>query len=713
MPSKHFFISHAAQASSPARLSGIACAVYLGLQGTALAQSTTATADVRTLGEVSVTAQAVDNSNSYQNPTTSTATRTEIPIKDIPQSISSITAQVIEDTADSGSIESALEYAGAGKGNNFLGSLSVYSVRGFSTSEFYRNGFAINTPQYGNASPDSASISSVDVMRGPSALSFGRGDPGGAFNIVSKKPQAKPEYSVGLTLDSEGARRLTLDASGALEASQRLLYRINAAVDNSDTFRDHVEKKRQYIAPSLSWQLTPDTLVMLDAEYSKVKTPLDRGIPYTSDSRTLFLGDPSTGDFETENALGQLRMEHQFSPDWRIEGGIQRMTGSAYGMALHPGNISTDGQTIVRSVFKRDNGWDNTVAQAFLHGKFHTVGIQHQLMLGTEWREEYVDTWQVNGGGYPLNLSNPVYGVAVADQAWSRAPYTDSKNRAFILQDQITITPRLRALLGLRHDDYEADTGNTIAGTSVKTDMSSTTPRLGLSYDITPATTAYMSYARSFKPNAGLSFYNTSFAPEEGTSWEGGLKFALFDAQLDVTTAIFHTERDNVLTPDPINDTFSIAAGQVRSQGFDVSLAGNITPQLRLTGYAGWVDAEVTRSSTGDTSLPVGARLANIPKVRASLMAMYNFGGELQGLSTGGGIQYVGERVSSSSTAAYTMGSYSTVDLMANYQLSRNITLRGAVRNVFDKHYLDRAWSNTIAYPGAPRSVQVSLMVKI
>lgn len=647
--------------------------------------------------------------------TTSSATHTDTPVREIPQSVSVITQQVLENAGDN-TIQAAMDLSGVGRINNFAGSLTSYSMRGFAATDYYRNGMLQNTGFGSGGMPDIIGIQSLDVLRGPSSLMFGQGSPGGTMNIVSKQPQAQASQVFGIETDSEGARRGTIDLTGPLNTSGSLLYRLSGALENSDTFRDHVNVKRQYFAPSLHWQITPATRLKLDIDYLRQKAPFDRGIIQSSTLRYglpdigKFYGEPAAGNFDNKSATTQMRLEHDLSQNWSLELGAQYTTGSRVGNTIDFVALQPDLRTISRTAFSRDHDWHSSLAQAFINGQFELAGMTHRVLAGLEVRKGFFSLhhWKAVRGSDPLlqDVYEPEYGAMLPTFADNRHENTRTRNHAFLVQDQVRIAPRLSVLAGLRLDRYRSDVTNRLNGKTVSTDATAVTPRLGLNYDITDTDTVYLSYSRSFTPNSGLNAQGENFDPERGTAYELGVKSDFFNRRLQVTTSVFNIVKTNVLTTDPARNEFSIAAGEVRSRGLDISLSGRILPHTRLTGYAAWLDAEVTK----DNTLGEGSPLENIPRRQLALMLMHEFNGRLSGLEAGASVRYASERFSSSSASAIRMAPITTFNLMAGYQFNRNVKINIAIKNVFDRKYVDYAF-NDYGYPGAPRTFQISLQI--
>ncbi|MBU0838136.1 MAG: TonB-dependent siderophore receptor [Gammaproteobacteria bacterium] len=673
--------------------------------------------------QVTASAERADGPvQGYRATRSASATRTDTAIHETPQSISVVPAQVVEDIGAT-RLEDALDYAGGvERGNNFGGQgLTEFLVRGFSTQEFYRNGFAVNRG-YPNM-PDANTLERIEVLRGPASMLYGRGDPGGTFNIVSKQPQAERRTVLGSQVNTDGLRRGTLDTTGALDESAAFTYRLNLVAEGSDSFRDHVESERYNIAPVLRWQLSDDTALILEGDYLHNRHPMDRGLTrYPNQARDLsrdrFLGEESAGKLTNQNATTQLRLEHQLDSQWMLRGGIQYLDGSLDGGAVENNGLAADGRTVGRNYSERWLNWNDLAVQANLEGHFDAAGLAHTLLLGVEFDDFNYDSQIDRSGGatsdFPIDLYDPVYGQPLP--ALTRTTTYDDENLksyAFFLQDQIALTERLTAQVGARLERFEQRYENklTPAG-SWDQAHNAVSPRFGLIYDLTEELAVYANTSRSFKPNRGADRSSQAFDPEKGIAHEVGIKYELPEHDLSVTAALFHITKENVLTSDPVDSNYQIAAGEARSRGFDISVAGNITPQWRVIGGYAYVDAEVTESSSA--SMPTGTRLANVPRHSFNLLDTYEFAeGPLAGLGVGMGVKYVGDRKGGATSTAFDMDAYTTVDLLAYYPLTERVRLNLNLNNLFDEEYEERAWGNIWAYPGAPRTLQAGIAITL
>lgn len=653
----------------------------------------------------------------YHATRSASATRTDTAIHETPQSISVVSKDVVEDLGAT-RLQDALDYAGGmGRANNFGGQgLTTFTVRGFTTGEFYRNGFPINRG-YPNM-PDANTIERLEVLRGPATMLYGRGDPGGTFNVVSKQPLAERTVTLGSQLNDQGMKRGTLDASGPLDDEGRLAYRLNVVGEGGDTFRDHVETERYGVTPVITWQATDDTKVTFEGDFMRNNHPLDRGLTRFPNqrgtpSRDTFWGDKDAGKLHNDNNMAQLRFEHMLNDNWTLGGGFQWLDGSLKGNAIEangPGSLGADGRTLQRNFNYRKLEWTDKDYQLNLTGHFSTGGFDHTLLTGIEY-EDYdyksiIQRSSAAAGTYPIDIFDPVYGQP--RPALTRTPTHDKENLktyAAFVQDQVALTERLKVLAGARFERFEHDYQNYV-GKSWQAADNAVTPRVGVIYDLTDTVAVYADAARSFKPNTGASREGAGFAPEKGKSYEMGIKWEALDRQLSVDAAIYQIEKKNVLTTDPVDNTFSVAAGQVRSRGFDLNVAGNLTPEWRVIGGYAYVDAEVTR----DNTLRSGTRLMNIPRNSFSLLNVYEFqDGALKGLGLGAGGKYVDQRAGQTANTAFSMDAYTVVDLLGYYKVNERVRLNLDVKNLFNREYEEGAFGNIYAYPGAPRTVQVGI----
>ncbi|MNG89364.1 Ferrichrome-iron receptor precursor [compost metagenome] len=621
---------------------------------------------------------------------------------------------VLEDTGAT-RLQDGLDYAGGvGRANNFGGQgLTTFTVRGFTTGEFYRNGFPINRG-YPNA-PDANTVERLEVIRGPASSLYGRGDPGGTFNVVSKQPLPEPKVTLGSQFDDQGMHRATLDATGPLNQDGSLAYRLNLLGEGGESFRDDVESERYDVAPVLSWQVNDSTKIVFEGDFMRNNHPLDRGLTrYAtqtgSASRDTYIWEKGSDNLlHNDNNMAQVRFEHLLNDNWTLGGGFQFLDGSLKGNAVEANGAPADGRTLQRNFNYRKLEWTDRDWQLNLTGHFDTGAFSHTLLTGIEYEDyDYSSIIRRSTASYPIDIYNPVLGqprpaLATVPTTWDTE---NLKTWAFFIQDQVALTERLKALAGVRFERFEHDYDDKRpANRDFSKGENGVTPRFGLIYDLTDTVAVYANTARSFKPNSGASLQGSGFDPEKGKSYELGVKWEALDRQLSVDAAIYHIVKENVLTRDPADPNYNLAAGEVRSRGLDINVAGNLTPEWRVIGGYAYVDAEVTK----DNRLPSGTRLANIPRNSFSLLNTYEFqDGLAKGLGLGVGVKYVDDRNGQTEAVTYNMDQYTVVDLLAFYKVNDNIRLNLDLKNLFNKEYDEGAF-NFYAYPGAPRTVQAGV----
>ncbi|MBJ9488045.1 TonB-dependent siderophore receptor [Acinetobacter baumannii] len=664
-----------------------------------------------TLATIKIKAQQASD-QTYKVDSSSSATRSEIALQDTPQSVSVVTQKVIEDIGATRLVEALDLAGGVTRANNFGGQgLTGFNVRGFTSGEFYRNGFPINRG-YPNA-PDSNTIERVDVLRGPSSSLYGRGDPGGTFNLISKTPKSEQQTTLGAQLNSEGLYRTTVDTTGTIPNAENIGYRLNVIAEGGDSYRDHVESKRYGIAPVIQWQATDATKVTFEADILRNQHPLDRGHTRYPTQKS-FNSSPETYLWETgkyynrlynDNNMTQLRVEHDLGNDWKLNAGVQYLNGKLHGYAVEANGIQADGETLGRNYNYRELKWQDTDAQINLTGNFQLLGLAHTLVTGLEYEnydyKSYIIRSSGDIGSYPINIYNPVLGQPLPEL--NRVTTHDRENlktTALFVQDQIDLNERLSALLGLRFEHYEHDYKNLLPNTTNwNTSHDAFIPRLGLVYKASDDLSLYGNAAKSFKPNTGASRNGKGFDPEEGTAYELGFKWQALDNMLSIDSAIFYANKENVLTLDPVDSAYKVAAGEVRSRGIELNIAGQITPAWKIIGGYAYTDAEVTK----DNTLQKGTALANIPKNSFNLLNIYEFqDGPLQGLGLGINQKYIDKRAGQTANSTYTMKGYAVTDLVSYYQATPKLRLNLDVKNIFDKVYDESAF-NLYAYPGESR----------
>ena len=658
----------------------------------------------------------------YQARRSGSATKTDTPLDEVPQAVSVIPATVLDDLR-SPRIEKALDYAGGVARQNDFGGLTMYeySIRGLTTSEFYKDGFSVNR---GYMNPqDPSNVERIDVLKGPASSLYGRGDPGGTINIVSKRPQNDRFARLDLSAVRWDRYRSSLDVNTLLDDEGTMLYRMNLAVEDNKSFRDYRSSERQFFAPAFSWELSPQTRLLVQAEVIRSSQVFDRGVVAPNDhlgsvSRSDFFGEPGDGEIDNNNESLQAEIEQDLNASWTVRLASHYKQGRLNGGATEASFLADDARTLNREYRYRDFDWQDSITQLELRGLVYTGDIEHNLLIGTEYEryakdERLMRTRPIS----TIDIREPVYGqprppFSVGPGGRSTDRHELVHSRSLNLQDQMRLSEKLFGVIGARYDHYEHRLDNEVTGKRTEQTHEKITPRIGALYQLTPEVGVFANASQSFKPNTGAPRpgTGTSFDPEEGVGYEAGFKFDLLDSRLGMTVAAFHLTKENVLTADPADSTYQIAAGEVRSRGIDLQLTGQLTDEVRVIGAYAYVDAEVTK----DNTLASGSRLLNVPEHSGSLLGVYEFlDGGLKGLELGGGVNYVGDRSGNVADSGFELPGYTTVDLLARYKATQDLTLGVNLNNAFDRTYYERSYSNVWVMPGAPRNLSLSLSLNL
>ncbi|MEH2179900.1 TonB-dependent receptor [Nostoc sp.] len=666
-----------------------------------------------TSGDEPIELVVTGEQDGYRATDGSTATKTDTPLRDIPQSIQVVPRQVLQDQQARNLAEAVRNVPGVtqGGGSSSRDAFEGVLIRGFNVyTDILRNGLKDTGSAWQSFDP--AGIERVEVLKGPASVLYGSGSLGGIINYVTKQPLSEPYAAVEASAGSFNFYRGAIDLSGPLNPSKTVLYRLNLAGQTTESFLDFYDQKRYFVAPVVSWQISDRTKVTFSGEYQV--RPQKVGFSGLPIEGTL-LPNPNGKIPRNRNVLepfatydtSALRLgydlEHRFSSNWQLRNAFgytsfQRFKNWVYATALED-----DKRTIDRA-FQGDGGDDirSYNIDTYVVGKFATGGIGHQLVTGVNFIKSTSFTKDDFRPIAPIDLFNPVYGSQPGLITSSRKGPESSDTWGIYVQDQVTLADNLKLLLGLRYDTFSDKSIDQLNNNTKDTSSDDAfSPRVGLVYQPIPAISLYANYSRSFTPNGGKAFDGSLFQPERGTSYEVGIKGDI-NNKLSATFAYYDLTRSNVLTSDPQHPNFSIQTGEQGSNGVELSLAGEILSGWNIiAGYA-YTNARITE----DNDYPVGNSLDNVPKHTFNLWTSYEIqSGGFKGLGLGLGLFYVGERQGDLENT-YTLPSYFLTEAAIFYKQDR---FRAAVnvKNLFNVDYLESSQGNRLnLYYGDPLTVQ-------
>ena len=640
----------------------------------------------------------------YNPSSASTATRTDTPLRDIPQAIQVVPREVIEDqrvTRVGEALQNVSGVTDAGLFSNYLDSIFLRGFRTDSGRNFFRDGVRLNSYFLGFGAEDLANLECVEVLKGPASVLYGAVEPGGVINFVTKAPLSEPAYSFTASVGNYSSYRGEIDLTGPLNEQRTVLYRLNGVYDNSGSFREFVDSERIAIAPTLSIAFGPRTSLRIDGNFSRLETTPDNGIPAIGHRpadvpRSRSSNEPFSR-FEYEDLTLGYTLNHEFSDNWSFRN-IFRYQSFRVPEFLGPLNDAIDDAIgrVDRLAYSQRVNADSYSAQADFIGEFTTGSIQHRLLLGADFNYTRQDR-RFFFGSYPsINIFNPVYANQLYDTPTNFFRDDRFYSYGFYIQDQISFSSQWKFLIGGRYDifDQERTFGDVEPRERVFSQTDGKfTPRLGVVYQPSDTVSLYASYANSFLPS-GANRRNpdgSEFEPTTGTQYEIGVKADFLEGRLSATLAGFILERQNVATEDPDNPGFSITTGEQTSQGIELDIAGEILPGWNIIASATYLDARVTE----DNTIPEGNRLTNAAETSASLWTTYRIqSGNLEGLGFGLGLYYVGDREGDLANS-FTLPSYVRTDAALYYERD-NWQAALNIRNLFDvKYFLGSTASRT------------------
>lgn len=646
-----------------------------------------------------------------------TATKTDTPLIDIPQTINVVTREQIEDQAHH-SLGDILRYipgttVGQGEGNR-----DQITLRGQNTTaDFFLDGVRDDVQYYRGL----YNIERVEILKGPYALIFGRGGGGGIINRVQKSPLADDVIYAGqASVNSFGAYDVSADLNAPL--SDRAAVRINAVYENLDSHRDFVGGERFAWNPYVAFRLNDDWKLGLSYEYVNDDRTTDRGIPSIATGagqpnrplagyRDQFFGVPGVNRTKLEAQIAKVRLDGQLASNLNFSGTmLYGDYDKIYVNVFANGAATAQNGTVALSAYSDPTTRENFIAQANLVWDVETGPLAHKILIGAEYGDQKSANRRFNGtlSNASFNLANPIY-PTVAFNNLARDTISDVRFFSAYFQDQISLGDHIDVVAGLRYDSFD------IEGTDLfpvvdrpfarKDDKLS--PRLGLIFKPQENVSLYGSYSQSFLPRSGdqflaLSVTQQNLAPEKFTNYELGAKWDI-QPNLNVTLALFQLERSNATTPDPANPLASINIGKTRTQGVELAATGHITPFWQVHGGYSYQDAALAGNDF--------VRLGQVPKHQASLWNRFDV---TDALAAGIGVIHQSSQFAAIRTSPTTtkLPAFTRVDAALYYDLSEKVQLQLNVENLLDTRYYSDAHNNNNISTGAPINGRFTIRAK-
>lgn len=674
-----------------------------------------------------------------------TATKTDTPIQKVPQSISVVTAEEMA-LHQPKSVKEALSYT-PGVAVGTRGASNTYDyliIRGFAadgqSQNNYLNGLKMQGNFYNDAVIDPYMLERAEVMRGPVSVLYGKSNPGGLLNMVSKRPTTEPLKEVQFKMGTNSLFQTGFDFSDALDDDGVYSYRLTGLARSANAQQQGAEEQRYAIAPSFSWRPDDKTnFTFLSYFQNEPETGYYGWLPKEGTVSTLPNGKRLSTDFNegaknntysrNEKMVG-YSFDHEFNDTFTVrqnlryaENKVSQNSVYGYGMCsdpLYSSNPSTSpcasvpqsqwGHTLTRQYVDDNEKLQNFSVDTQLQSKFATGSLDHTLLTGVDFMRmrNDIDSWFGWAGSvapsdiYNLDRSDFDFGSHPGPGAAYRV-LNKQKQTGVYAQDQMQ-WDKVLVTLGGRYDWAQQDTLDREANTQHSRNDNEFTWRGGVNYLFDNGVTPYFSYSESFEPASTVGANGSIFAPSKGKQYEAGVKYVPNDRPIVITGAVYQLTKTNNLMADPNGSFFSVEGGEIRSRGVEVEAKAALSASVNVVGSYTYTDAEYTTDTNYKGNTP-----AQVPKHMASLWGDYTmFDGPLSGLTLGTGVRYTSSSYGDPANS-FKVGSYTLVDALVRYDLARlgmagsNVALH--VNNLFDREYVASCFNTYGCFWGAERQV--------
>lgn len=665
------------------------------------------------------------NPDGYDAPRAAAATRLNVPVIETPFSVQVVPLRVIEDQNALGLEEIYANVSGVTEAGNTLNAQTEIRpiIRGFEAAVPLRNGLRATTV----GAVDLVNVESIEVLKGPASILYGALEPGGVLNYTTKKPLMAPRYEVAQQFGGHGHSRTTLDATGPLNAARTVAYRVNAAYQDSDSFRDALALDRMAFMPSLTFRPDDRTELFLDFSYSRERVPYDSGVPFGLDGEPLvpidtFFGDPELDGRNLRDYFSSVGYVRQLGDAVTVRTQFQFHRVHARNESIrHRGVRGQPGAELLRRRYQNEDRTDDDYQfVADVVSNFDVGATSHQALVGFDlaYQDSTFLRFRQNLPNLPITADPQVRFVPPAHQP-QQTVLGSNRWAAVYFQDQISALPdgRLKLLVGGRYDTSRGE-GVRDGVAQAPTEAAKLTGRFGAGYSIAPSTLAFASVSQSFRPQiAGtVDVAGNLLDPQTGLQYEGGFKFELFGGRFSSTASVYHIRKDNVPVFNfPLfleTGAFTYFPGVAeRSRGVELDFAGRVTDGLSLIVNYAWNDAETVENEADPSE--IGLQLGNTPAHLSRAWIAYDLpdAGPLAGLGFGLGVRAQDAQRVQFDTLV--LDGYAVVDLGVWYRLrvgrQQRLRLQVNVDNLFDREHYVRASDRSIVHPGAPRSAIASI----
>ena len=642
-----------------------------------------------------------------------TATRTDTPLRDTPQSVTLVTRELIADQAMQGMADVVRYIPGITMGQG-EGHRDAPTIRGnSSTADFFVDGVRDDAQYF----RDLYNVDRVEALKGANAMTFGRGGGGGVINRVSKEAGWGETRTLTLEGGSFDHKRATVDVGRGLTGAAAA--RLNGVYEKSGVFRDATSLRRVGVNPTATLAAGAGTTLRLGYEFFDDARTVDRGIPSfrgrpaDADASTFF-GDPDASRATLQVHAASATVERDAAPGLTVRNRTRFVHYDKFYQNVFPGAVNAAGTQVTLSAYNNATTRGNLFNQTDVTWAAATGAVRHTLLAGAELGRQATDNVRNTGyfGNTATSTAVPFARPTVTTPVTFRQSATDADNRvtatvaAAYVQDQVALSPRLQAIVGLRYERFGVDFHNDRNGQVLRRDDAMLSPRAGLVFKPAEPVSLYGAYGRSYLPGSGdqfssLTATSKTLEPERFSNYELGAKWDVRPA-LALTAAAYRLDRTNTAAPDPTDPTRTVQTGSQRTTGYELGVTGEVTDAWEVAG--GWTSQRATITST-TAAARAGATVPLVPRHTLSLWNRYRV---LPALGVGLGVVRQGDMYAAIDNAV-TLPAFTRLDGAAFVSLGRQVRAQLNVENLLDARYYATSHGNNNIMPGAPRTVRLSL----
>jgi catecholate siderophore receptor len=663
--------------------------------------------------------ESVRSARKYTAPWSATATKTNLPLRDTPQSVSVITSGLVADLAMQSMADVARYVPGVAMGQG-EGHRDAPTIRGnSSTADFFVDGIRDDVQYF----RDLYNVERIEVLAGSNAMIFGRGGGGGVINRVTRQADLDGDATRDLTLEggSFGHGRGTLDYGARLGGSAAA--RVNGMYEHSLTFRDAVALTRAGVSPSVALRLSEQTRIRASGEYFEDRRTVDRGLPSyqgmpSAAPIALFFGDPSKSRAEVQVGSAGATLEHVATGALSLKAHARVTAYDKFYQNVFPGAMNAAGTEVSLSAYSNDTQRENYFAQTEATLRLSTARVRQTIVAGIELGRQDTDNHRLTGyfDGTATSVSVPFDAPTVARPVTFRPSASDANNNvvadvaSIYAQDQLWLTPRLQATLGVRADQFALRFHDHRNAQRLSRRDHLFSPRIGAVFKPVAPLSVYSSYSVSHLPSSGdqfsgLTATTQTLEPERFANTEVGAKWDVVP-DLSLTFAAYRLLRTNSAAPSALDPGITVQTGKQRTRGLELSFTGRATRQWDIAGAATLQSARIVSRTAA------AAPGTKVPLVPARTLSVWNRYQPIRGFGIGVGA-IAQSRMYAAIDNSVTLPGFLRWDAAAFIGSFENVKLQANVENVLNRRYYGTSHGNNNILPGAPRTLRVSMTTQL